>query len=81
MIGGRATQRGASGDAMPYRKVQAGDTVFVRAIALAVCSDAVQVRIEDFPSMAITAWAPATEVALQPDLAELRPHRRLLPMS
>lgn len=61
---------------MGVRKMQAGDTVFVRATALEVWSDVAQVRIEDHPSLAVTLWVPASEVARVEDLAEMRPPRR-----
>lgn len=61
---------------MGFRKVEAGEIVFVRATALEVWSDVVQLRIEDHPSIAVTLWAPASEVARREDIAELRPPRR-----
>ncbi len=61
---------------MGVRKMQAGDTVFVRATALEVWSDVAQIRIEDHPALAVTLWVPASEVARVEDLADLRPPRR-----
>jgi hypothetical protein len=63
---------------MPYRKCQAGDTVFVRALVLEACSDAFQVRIED-DRMALTTWVPSSECALAADIGELKPPRRASP--
>lgn len=54
-----------------------GDEVFVRATVILACSDAFQVRIEDYPSgMAMTTWVPRSEVADQEDIAFLKPPRR-----
>jgi hypothetical protein len=55
---------------------QAGDEVFVRATVLEACSDAFQIRIQDFPTMTITAWAPRSEVAKAEDIVLLKPMRR-----
>lgn len=59
---------------MGFRKVEAGDIVFIRATALEVWSDVAQIRIED-PSLAVTLWVPASEVARLEDLSEMRPPR------
>jgi hypothetical protein len=61
---------------MGVRKMQAGDTVFVRATALEVWSDVAQIRIEDHPSLAVTLWVPASEVTRAEDFADMRPPRR-----
>jgi hypothetical protein len=53
-----------------------GDTVFVRATVLQACSDAFQIRIEDFPTITITTWAPPSEIAKVEDIALLKPIRR-----
>jgi hypothetical protein len=62
--------------AMPYRDCQKGDEVFIRATVLEACSDAFQVRIEDFTSLTITTWAPVSEIAKAEDIARLKPVRR-----
>lgn len=61
---------------MPSRKCLPGDEVYIRAVVLQACSDMFQVRIEDFPSVVITTWAPASEIARAEDIAELLLHRR-----
>ncbi len=61
---------------MLYRDLKVGDEVFIRARLLSACSDAFQVRIEDFPSISITAWAPISEVAVFQDIPFLRRPRR-----
>lgn len=60
---------------MPSRLYQAGDIVFVRAVVLDPCSDVFQVRIEDYPKIAITTWVPASEIAKAEDIDRLRPLR------
>jgi hypothetical protein len=61
---------------MPYRTYQAGDEIFIRATVLQACSDAFQVRIEDFPNLTITTWAPVSEIAKMEDIERLKPRRR-----
>jgi hypothetical protein len=61
---------------MPYRTYQSGETVYIRATVLQACSDAFQVRIEDYPNLTITTWAPVSEIAKPEDIARLRPVRR-----
>ena len=60
---------------MPSRLYQAGETVYVRATILVAQSDAFQIRIEDFPRVSITAWAPPSEVARFEDIGLLKPRR------
>jgi hypothetical protein len=62
--------------AMPHRNYQSGETVYIRATVLQACSDAFQVRIEDYPNLTITTWAPVSEIAKPEDIARLRPVRR-----
>lgn len=62
--------------AMPYRNYQVGDQVFVRATVLEACSDLFQIRIEDVGSVAMTTWAPASEIAKVEDIGQLKPIRR-----
>ena len=64
---------------MPSRKILPGDTVFIRATALEVCSDFLQVRIEDGAFLFITNWVPARECARLEDIGELKPPRRANP--
>lgn len=61
---------------MPYRTVQAGETVFVRATVLNPCSDTFQIRIEDYPYYAFTVWAPVSEIARAEDIGLLLPGKR-----
>lgn len=61
---------------MPSRNIRPGDTVFLRAEALSVGSDFVEVRIDDGQALCITAWVPARECARQEDICELKPIRR-----
>jgi hypothetical protein len=62
---------------MPHLSCQPGDVVYIRAEVVEACSDAFQVRIEDFPSMATTVWVPASEVAKQGDIDRMAPMRRM----
>ncbi len=55
---------------MHHLTLKAGDRVFVRATALEVWPDAVQVRIED-ALLAITLWVPASEVSLRNNIGRL----------
>jgi hypothetical protein len=41
-----------------------------------ICPELFQVRIENHPSMAVTTWAPASEIAKAEDIADMRPTRR-----
>jgi hypothetical protein len=62
---------------MPYRNVLAGDTVFIRATVLEANEDLCKVVIEDIGNMlAITTFAPSSEVAKFADLDRLKPVRR-----
>jgi hypothetical protein len=61
---------------MPARRVLPGDTIYVRAVALEVGSDALQVVIDDGQLMSITAWVPARECARHEDIGELKPALR-----
>ena len=61
---------------MPYRGYQKGDQVFIRATVLEACSDCFQVRIEDFPTVTITTWAPVSEIAKAEHIILLKPMRR-----
>ena len=63
---------------MPYRKCKAGDTVFVRALVLEAASDYFQVQIET-DAFGLTAWVPAAECALAPDVGQMKPIRRANP--
>lgn len=64
---------------MPSRRISPGDTVYIRATALEVCSDFLQVRIEDGAFLFITNWVPARECARLEDLGELKPPRQANP--
>lgn len=64
---------------MPSRNILPGDTIFVRAEALAVGTDFVQVRIDDGVSLTITSWVPARECARHGDIDQLKPPRRANP--
>jgi len=55
---------------MPSRNCQVGDTVFVRVTVIEHWGDALQVRVED-RRVAITFWAPASEVARAEDVGLL----------
>lgn len=61
---------------MPHREVNDGDEVFIRAQVLQACSDAFQVRVLDYPNMAVTVWVPARECAKAEDIGRLLPQRR-----
>lgn len=61
---------------MPSRKIHEGDTVFIRAEAISVGTDFLQVRIDDGQALTITSWVPARECARHEDIAELKPIRR-----
>jgi len=61
---------------MPSRKVLPGDTVFVRAEAIAVGSDFMQVRIDDGVALCLTVWVPSRECSKAEDIGELKPIRR-----
>lgn len=65
---------------MPSRRIQEGDPVIVRGEAVSVCSDAVQVRVENASGThGVTQWFPASEVARPEDAGELKPIRRANP--
>ena len=61
---------------MPHLNCQEGDIVFIRATVLRACSDAFQVRIEDFPTLTITTWAPSSEIAKAEDIPLLKQIRQ-----
>jgi hypothetical protein len=61
---------------MPYRNYSKGDDVFVRAAVEQACSDAFQVRIEDYPHFGVTIWVPVREVARLEDIGRMAPMRR-----
>jgi hypothetical protein len=61
---------------MSYRNCREGDVVFVRATVVHACPELFQVRIEDHPSLTVTTWLPASEIAKAEDIAALRPMRR-----
>ena len=60
---------------MSHLNCQQGEVVFIRATVLQACSDAFQVRIEGYPGLAITTWAPVSEIAKAEDIALLKPKR------
>lgn len=61
---------------LPHLKCGLGDTIYIRATVLEACSDYFKVRIEDFPSIAITTFVPVSEIAKADDIAGMRmPHR------
>lgn len=60
---------------VPYRDVQNGDMVFVRAQVLQACSDAFQVQVCDFPFMTVTCWVPARECSKVEDIGRLMARR------
>lgn len=64
---------------MPSRKISRGDTVYVRATAIEVGSDALQLIIDDGVLLSITAWVPARECARLEDIGELKPPRHANP--
>ena len=64
---------------MPSRKILPGDTVYVRATAVQVASDALQIVIDDGRWFGLTIWAPAGECARLEDIGELKPARRANP--
>jgi hypothetical protein len=64
---------------MPSRKIVAGDTIYIRATALEVGSDALQAVVDDGYRIAITHWFPSRECARLEDIGELRPPRRANP--
>ncbi|MBR0855460.1 hypothetical protein [Bradyrhizobium liaoningense] len=64
---------------MPSRKIHPGDTIYVRATALEVHPDFLQVRIEDGAMIFITNWVPARECARLEDIGDLKPPRRANP--
>jgi hypothetical protein len=53
-----------------------GDELFVRASLEQACSDAFQVRIEDFPKFGVTIWVPVREIARLDDISQMAPMRR-----
>jgi len=59
----------------PHNSCAKGDIVFVRATVVEACSDAFQVRFEDYPTLVVTTWVPAREVALAADVDKLPPLR------
>jgi len=61
---------------IPHLHLREGDKAYVRVTVLKTCSDAFQVRIEDFPKFIITTWVPASEVAKAEDIARLNIPRR-----
>ena len=61
---------------MPYRLCQKGDAVFIRASVEEACSDAFQVKIEDYPLFGVTIWVPVREVARLEDIGRMAPMRR-----
>jgi hypothetical protein len=64
---------------MPFRKILPGDTVYLRATALQVASDGLQVVIDDGVKFGLTVWVPAGECARLEDIGELKPIRRSNP--
>lgn len=60
---------------MPQLRIMRLDTIYIRATALEVCSDAIQVRFDDGFNI-LTQWVPARECARLEDIAELKPLRR-----
>lgn len=61
---------------MPHLNCREGDIVYIRATVLSACSDAFQVRIEDYPNLVITTWAPAREIAKAEDIHLLKAMHR-----
>lgn len=64
---------------MPSRTIFPGDTIYIRATALEVHPDFLQVRIEDGAFMFITNWIPSCECARLEDIGKLKPPRRSNP--
>lgn len=64
---------------MPSRKIRPGDTIYIRARAEQVGTDALQVVIDDVVRLAITVWVPARECARLEDIGDLQPPRRANP--
>lgn len=63
----------------PSRKIQPGDTVYVRATAIEVGSDFLQALVDDGSKMSVTIWLPSRECARLEDLAELPEPRKANP--
>jgi hypothetical protein len=63
----------------PSRKIQPGDTVFVRATALEVGTDFLQAVVDDGFQLAVTIWLPSRECARPEDIGELPPPRKANP--
>jgi hypothetical protein len=56
---------------MPHLNCTEGDVVFVRATVLEAAADCFKLRVEDFPTYAITFYAPSREIAKQEDIERL----------
>jgi len=60
----------------PYQSYRAGEEVLIRAVVVEPVSSALHgsvavVRIEDFPSLSITTFAPLSEIARPAEVARL----------
>jgi hypothetical protein len=55
-----------------------GDEMFIRASFEEGCSDAFQMRVEDFPKFGVTLWVPVREVARLEDIGNMPPLRRMV---
>lgn len=64
---------------MPSRKIREGEFLYVRAKAVLVQPDCLQIVIDDGSRMALTTWVPARECAKLEDIGELRPPRHANP--